>query len=337
MLAKYEFIAIPSIILVLAGPAGASYVVQPMAVDGSFTPVTITDDGYVAGTLATKGGSVVLTTNGSDSQSYDFCGTQGEADNTVLTATSPYSVKRYLAGNCGSRGFVYDVVSQTIKNVETKSALGTSVTAVGADGLVAGIFDVHSGGNTVFYDRHNVYTDFFPGEFSYVTKIALGGLIVGYSVNFGGSGSGFTMIPGGTPTIIQPPKTGTGCYLYVFGVNHSGQLATTVVSPTAGLAAAWQSGQFSYAPLPITAVRSGANAINERGDVAGTLEDSAGVSHVFIWRTSTGQVEIIAVPPNATNMTVTSINNHRDVTGTYMQAGASQAYIATHAAGSKTR
>ena len=44
----YEYAAA---FLMIAGPASAGYVIEPLPVQGTFTPVTITDDRYVAGTI----------------------------------------------------------------------------------------------------------------------------------------------------------------------------------------------------------------------------------------------------------------------------------------------
>ena len=312
-----------------AAPATASYKVELLTGLGDFIPVTITDDGTIAGTTVSGAGSLATTTNGTDSRTYDFCGTQGAADNTVLTATSPYSVRRFIVGNCGyASGFIYDVGHEMVTAVTTFSPLGTSVGAVGPAGMVAGVTDVRSGGNTAFRDRGGDYSTFFPGEFAVISQITEVGTTVGYSTNFGGSGSGFILQLGGKLVVVEPPHLGSGNYVSLYGGNRRGQFVATVVSPTDARAAVWQAGRFKYARLPVHTVISEGRAINENGDVAGVFRDAAGVNHVFVWHTSTEVVEVLAVPENVQDMSVVSINNHADIAGTYTQSGSRQAYRA---------
>ena len=328
---SYRFVCcLAGVLLATTSHAAAGYLVEPIAAEGTFTPVTITDDGTVAGTLASTDGSLALITDGHISRTYDFCGVQGAADHTVLTATSPYSAKRFMAGDCGNtNGFVYDVGANSLTVVAPASTSGVGVAAVGSGGLIAGIIDTHSGGNTAFYDRKGSYKDFYPGEFANITQITVAGLIVGFWSNLGGMGGGFTYKPGGVLTMISPPAQSVGNQVWLYGGNRRGQLAATVVDPAKNRAAIWQSGHFTYAPLPSYAVSAAGRAINENGDVAGILRDAGGVNHVFVWRSSTGKVEIVPSPSGVTDMSVTSINNHADITGSYTQAGHQQAYLAS--------
>ena len=324
---KIEIWAIMAgVFMMVAGSARASYVVQTITTHGSFSPLTISDDGTVAGTLTTKGGSLALLTNGTRSKSYDFCGV---GQPTVLTATSPYSVGHFLAGTCGSVGFLYDAKRDVVTLIGPTSTSGVDLTAVGRDGLLAGTIDVHSGGNAVFYYRRGIYTAYWPGEFSFATQITLSGLIIGFSENLGGEGYGFTMVPGSPPTVIQPPTPGFGSGLVVRGGNDGGQLATTVYESGTSHAAIWQAGEFRYPQFPSTNGMSQASAINERGDLTGTFWDNNNLQHVFVWHSRTDKMDIVPVPASATDMSVESINNHADITGTYTQSGATVVYMAS--------
>ncbi len=316
-------------LFMLTGPASAGYVIEPLSVQGSFTPVTITDDRYVAGTTVIGNGSLALITNGTDSHTYDFCGAQGASDNTVLSATSPYSAKRYLAGNCGyASGFLYDVARNVLTAIPPQVPNGMGVSAVGPGGLVAGVADAHSGGNSAYYIRNGHYTSFFPGEFSTVTHITGNGTIIGYWQNAGGLGAGFTLQPGGTLVNVPPPQASFGNYVYLTGGNRD-QLAALVISPDQGMrAAVWKSSQYTYPPPPADTVRSGAYAINEKGDVVGTFGDTAGITRVFVWHTSTDKIDVVSAPAGAQAISVSSINNHADFAGTYIVSGSTQAYRA---------
>ena len=323
----YEYAAA---FLMIAGPASAGYVIEPLPVQGTFTPVTITDDRYVAGTIVNSKGTLALITNGTDSHTYDFCGTRGASDNTVLNATSPYSVDRYLAGDCGySSEFLYDVARNVLTAMPLLSPTGTTVSAVGSGGLVAGVTDPHSGGDNPFYYRNGHYVSFYPGQFSTITQITGNGTIVGYWRNVGGVGAGFVFKPDGTLVNAPPPQTSFNNYLLLNGGNRHDQLAATVLSPDTGIRAAlWQSSQYTYPPLPAGTVWSFAYAINEKGDIAGTFSDATGATHVFVWHSSTDKIEVVSAPPGAQAMSVSSINNHGDITGTYTLSGSTQAYRA---------
>lgn len=162
--------------------------------------------------------------------------------------------------------------------------------AVNALGSVAGI-EYSSGDLPVYRAFVNsgsgaAYIPTLGGDDNAATGINDSGKIVGYSDTGAASQAAFSYSPGAGVTSLGTPAGASDSWAYA--INNSGEIAGAGgrFDPTGSFvytqAAVFSNG--SWGDLPILGYQSsGASAISDAGQVAGTLNDGSGGTMAFLW------------------------------------------------------
>ena len=306
----------------------ATYVVTPLKKAqkiGQVLPAALSDSGVVLGTVGILGqGTLAVETNPAFANTADHCGLSGAADNTTITAASPYSIQQFIAGSCAQDlGYVYDVAHNTTAFVTVFDTLETNVTGVSSEGLVVGTY-VRS--DDVFHGYYMVGGSYGsidpPHSFgTFVNGISASNEVYGSfkTTNQGDNSSGFlltSLIDSQIYTIIDGPNA---FFTEVNGINTHDQAVGGYYPNITGQgerAFFWQNANMTQFPLTVST--SVATAVNNSGIVAGWYIDLGHKEHGFVWQPATGKVLTVDGPKNTRYIRLTAINNTgSEVTGYY--------------------